>query len=112
MFTIGSVVAIDDPSSFKQTEDDRIQNVQVIDGVYLEDLGLIEAGRTYDVTLTITEADYAALIAYRSAGATPAMIDHRGNSLGSRAFRIKGKTTVEGCALVEVEIEILKAVSS
>lgn len=111
MFRIGSVVAIEDPSTFKVSEDDRIQNVPVIGGVYLEDLGLIDAGKTYDVTLTIAAADYDVLRGYRLAGTAPAMTDHRGNSLGSRAFRIKGKTYVEGCDLVEVELEILKAVS-
>ena len=108
MFTIGTVVTTDDPESFKETPDDRIQNVPCINGTYLEDLGLNEAGTTYEVTLAITDADYAALLAYRAAGAKPAMKDHRGNSLGNRAFKIKSSTFVSGCALRLVELEILR----
>ena len=108
MFTIGTVVATEDPENYKETPDDRIQNVPCINDTYLEDLGLNEAGTTYEVTLTITDADYAALLAYRVAGAKPAMTDHRGNSLGNRAFKIKSSTFVSGCALRLVELEILR----
>ncbi|MHC1760522.1 MAG: hypothetical protein AB9917_13640 [Negativicutes bacterium] len=108
MFTIGTVVALDDPSSFKETPDDRIENVPCIDDTYLEDLGLNAAGTTYDVTLTITDTGYAALLAYRAAKTKPAITDHRGNSLGNRAFKIKGSTYVDGCALRQVELEILR----
>ena len=110
MFTIGTVVATEDPENYKEIPDDRVQNVPCINGTYLEDLGLNEAGTTYEVTLTINDADYAALLAYRVAGAKPAMTDHRGNSLGNRAFKIKSSTFVGGCNLRLVEIEILRAV--
>lgn len=108
LFTIGTVVAIDDPSAFNENPDDRISNVPCIEGTYLEDLGLNSAGTTYAVTLTITDAGYAALLAYRAAGTKPAITDHRGNSLGNRAFKIKGSTFVDGCALRQVELEILR----
>ena len=108
MFTIGTVIATEDPENFKEKPDDRIQNVPCINGTYLEDLGLNAAGTTFEVTLTITDADYAALLAYRAAGAKPAMKDHRGNSLGNRAFKIKSSTFVSGCALRLVELEILR----
>ena len=110
MFTIGTVIAADDPQNFRENPDDRIQNVPCINGTYLEDLGLNVAGTTYEVTLTITDADYAALVAYRLAGTKPAIKDHRGNSLGNRAFKIKSSTFVDGCNLRLVEIEILRAV--
>ena len=110
MFTIGTVIAVDDPENFCEKPDDRIQNVPCINGTYLEDLGLNAAGTTYEVTLTITDADYAALLAYRLAGTKPAIKDHRGNSLGNRAFKIKSSTFVDGCNLRLVEIEILRAV--
>lgn len=108
MFTIGTVVALDDPSSFKENPDDRISNVPCIDDTYLEDLGINPSGTTYDVTLTITDAGYAALLAYRTAGTKPAITDHRGNSLGARAFKIKSSAFVQGCALRQVELEILR----
>jgi hypothetical protein len=108
MFKIGTVESIDDPSAFKENPDDRISNVACLDGTYLEDLGLNDAGTTYEVTLTITEAEYAVLKGYRAAGTKPAITDHRGNSLGNRAFRIKGSTYVDGCALRQVELEILR----
>ena len=107
LFTIGTVKAIEDPSSFSEHTDDRISNVPCIDGTYLEDLGVNTAGTTYDVTITITDADYAALLAYRAAKTKPSTTDHRGNSLGSRAFKIKSSTYVEGCAYRQVELEIL-----
>lgn len=110
-FTIGSVVAVEEPVSFRANEDDRIQNVDVIAGTYLEDLGLNDAGKTYDVTLVINSSDYATLRGYRLAGTAQAITDHRGNSLGSRHFQIKGWTTVAGLALLQVELKLLKAVS-
>ena len=112
MFTIGTVVATEDPENYKETPDDRIQNVPCINGTYLEDLGLNEAGTTYEVTLTITDADYAALLAYRAAGAKPTMTDHRGNSLGNRAFKIKSSTYIDGCIYRQVELEILRRADS
>lgn len=108
MFSIGSVVSVEDPSSFREIPDDRVQNVPCIDDVYLEDLGIVPAGTTYEVTLTITNEDYAALLAYRGIGAKPAIVDHRGNNLGFRSFKIKGATYVEGCAFRQVELEILR----
>ena len=111
-FSIGTVVAVEDPQSFREIPDDRIQNVPCIDGTYLEDLGLNTAGTTYEVTLTITDADYAALLAYRAAGTKPAIKDHRGNSLGNRAFRIKSSTYIDGCVYRQVELEILRRADS
>lgn len=108
MFTIGAVVAQEDPSSFRENPDDRIAHVACIDGTYLEDLGLNEAGTTYDVTLTITDSDYGVLKGYRAAATKPSITDHRGNSLGNRAFKIKSSIYVAGCALRQVELEILK----
>lgn len=108
MFAIGTVVAVEDPSSFREIPDDRIQNVPCIDDVYLEDLGVVPAGTTYEVTLTILASDYSALLAYRGIGAKPVIVDHRGNNLGARAFRIKGSTYIDGCAYRQVELEILR----
>ena len=108
MFTIGTVTATDDPAAFSEKPDDRITNVPCLNGTYLEDLGLNSEGTTYDVTLTITDAGYAALLAYRAAGTKPAITDHRGNSLGARAFKIKSSTFIDGCALRQVELEILR----
>jgi len=107
-FTIGTVVAVDDPSDFVEIPDDRISNVPCIDDTYLEDLGLNAAGTTYSMKLTVTDAGLAALRAYRAAGTKPAITDHRGNSLGSRAFKLGRTTYVDGCALRQVEIEILR----
>lgn len=108
MFTIGTVTAADDPAAFSERPDDRISNVPCLGGTYLEDLGLNGAGTTYEVTLTITDAGYAALLAYRAAGTKPTITDHRGNNLGARAFKIKSSTFVDGCPLRQVELEILR----
>jgi hypothetical protein len=110
-FTVGTVIALDDPSSFTENPDDRIENVPCIDGTYLEDLGLNLAGTTYDVTLVISTADYATLLGYRATKTAPLVIDHRGRNLGNRGFKIKSNTIVLGCDLMQVELQILKAVS-
>ena len=108
MFTIGTVVAIDDPATFKENPDDRIQNVPCIDGTYLEDLGMNDAGRTFDVSITINRSDYGALRAYRLNKTAVQITDHRGEDLGIRSFKIKGVTYVTGCDLVQVELELLR----
>ena len=110
-FTIGTVAAIEDPAAYQEKPDDRIENVDCIDGTYLEDLGLNVEGTTYSVTLTISSSDYAVLKGYRIAKTAPSIIDHRGNSLGNRGFKIKSCITVAGCDLVQVELDILRSVS-
>lgn len=108
MFTIGTVVAIGDPAYFKQIVDDRVSNNQVIGGTYLEDLGINVNGLSYETSLTLTDADFAALWAYRAAGTKPSVTDPRGNSLGARAFKIKSSVFIDGCPYRQVELEILR----
>lgn len=112
-FTIGNlvtgqVITTCDPVSYKVVVDDRISNIPVIDGTYLEDLGLNESGVSYEVTLLLTNADSSALWAWRQSKVKVAFTDHYGQSLGTRAFRIKSSTYVEGCNLRQIELEILR----
>jgi hypothetical protein len=108
-FTIGTVAAVGDPVSFKANPDDRAQNIPCITGTYAEDLGYNAEGLTYNVTLIINESDWATLLGYRTGGTRPAIVDHRGNSLGGRLFKITGWTMLEGLAMRSVDLELLKA---
>ena len=110
MFTIGSIVAVEDPATFREIPDDRIQNVPCIDGTYLEDLGMNDAGRTFDVSITINRSDYTTLRSYRLSKTAVQVTDHRGENLGVRGFKIKGVSYVAGCDMVQVELELLRRV--
>ena len=88
MLTIGTAQCIGDPTNWAEKQNDRIEQTRCINGTYTEDIGYDASGMVINCTITVTESDYQALLAYRISGTRVTIVDHYGNTLTNRLFKL------------------------
>ena len=79
MIFINDIPSFRDPESFKMMFDDRVEKIEIIEGVAVQDYGHVEAGDAFSVTCLFTEENFMRVLDLWNARAKVTFTDTAGN---------------------------------
>jgi len=86
---IGTAVSFKNPESWENTPDDRQTQIKIIDGIYVEDNGIVPAGDVISCQVIFDAVNWLIIKGYWYSRTLVAVIDHTGNSLGNKRIVVK-----------------------
>lgn len=89
MIYINGIASFRDPESYKVTVDDRVQRIEIIGGVAIQDYGYIEAGDTISITCLFSEINFNQILALWKARANVTFTDTAGEQRGNMRIFMK-----------------------
>lgn len=89
VINIGSALSFRTPESWEVTPDDRQSKIEIVGGIYIEDLGLVDSGETVTCQAIFNAENWALIQGYWSNRTLVNVIDQSGNSLGNRRVIVK-----------------------
>ena len=92
---VGAAVSFKNPESWENTPDDRQTQIRIIGGVYVEDNGIIPEGEIVSCQIVLDAANWLIVKGYWYARTIVEVIDHAGNSLGTKRISVKKYKYVE-----------------
>ena len=92
---IGAAKSFKRPESWENTPDDRQTLIKIIDGVHVEDNGLVTDGEIISCQAVFNAANWSLVKGYWYNRTMVTVIDHAGNSLGEKRVVVKKYTYVE-----------------
>ena len=95
ILTIGTAKAFKRPEGWKVTPDDRMVKIPILNGVVMQDNGIIDGGETLSCAMYFDLTNWATVKNYWINRTLVAVVDHAGNALGNRRVVIKDYTTVD-----------------
>ncbi len=78
MIYINSIPSFRDPESYKVIPDDRVQKIEIIGGVALQDYGHIAAGDTFALTCLFSKENFQSVLALWEARSSVTFTDTAG----------------------------------
>lgn len=78
MIKINEIPSFRDPENYKLIFDDRVEKIEIIGGVAVQDLGHIEAGDAFSVTCMFSEANFNQIMALWNARTLVSFTDTAG----------------------------------
>ena len=103
---IGDVYSFARPTSWTITPDDRMSKIEIIDGVHVQDFGVVDAGQTIACTVRLSAANWATVKGYWTGRTLVTAVDESGTSWTNRRVVVKSWTYVERFpAYVDVTLE-------
>ena len=89
MILINDIPSFRDPESYKVTVDDRVQRIEIIGGVAIQDYGHIAAGDTISVTCLFSEINFNRILALWQARSSVTFTDTAGVSHRNKIIIMK-----------------------
>ena len=95
VINIGTAHSFKKPESWENTPDDRQTLIKIIDGVHVEDQGLIADGEILSCQVVFDAANWAIVKGYWYNRTMVEVIDHAGNALGAKRIIVKKYSYVD-----------------
>lgn len=93
--SIGSVTSYRRPSSWQITPDDRQTKIEIVDGIHVEDEGIVAAGETIGCTAIFSATSWVTVKGYWTNRTLVTVADESGTSYTNRRVVVKSWTYVE-----------------
>jgi hypothetical protein len=92
---IGTAHSVKNPESWENTPDDRQTLIKIINGVYVEDNGLIADGEIISCQAIFDAVNWTIVKGYWYGRTMVEVVDHAGNSLGNKRIVVKKYSYVD-----------------
>lgn len=90
VINIGAAKSFKTPDSWDSTPDDRQEKIEIVGGVHVEDLGVVDAGETVTCQAIFDASNWETIKGYWTDRTMVSVTDPAGNALGSRRVVVKG----------------------